>query len=316
MNLLKTMRRLGLVLSLLLPLPALAAPQGWTVLLEPAQLSNILAATASVRILHVSGDYDAGHIPGAVAASYAAFRGPQSNPGALPPLTALTAEVQRLGISVQTPVVIVHAGSNAADFGAAARVYWTLKSLGVKDLALLNGGFAAWQSASLPVSSEATTVAQSTFVPEWHDQWQVTTSDVEALVIDKKARLIDARQSEFFDGLQASSGRPGTIKGAGNLSFTHFFDGSRVKPQTQVAEIIAAYSQPQAPVTVSFCNTGHLAAINWFILSELQGVPNTRLYAESMTEWSMADRPMDNQPNRLRHYWHMTTTWFSSLLDS
>ena len=126
MNLLKAMRQLGLALTMLLPLSALAAPQGWTVLLEPEQLADILATTESVRILHVTGDYDAGHIPGAIAAPYAQFRGPQSNPGALPPLTALTAEVQRLGISAQTPVVVVHAGSNAGDFGAAARVYWTL----------------------------------------------------------------------------------------------------------------------------------------------------------------------------------------------
>jgi thiosulfate/3-mercaptopyruvate sulfurtransferase len=69
-------------------------------------------------------------------------------------------------------------------------------------------------------------------------------------------------------------------------------------------------------MTVSFCNTGHQAAVNWFIMSELQNVPNTRLYAESMTEWSLADRPMDNQPNRLKHYWQMTTDWVGTLFGA
>lgn len=300
----------------LLSTVALAAPQGWSKLLEPAQLSAILQSTPQVRVLHVTGDYAAGHIPGAVAAPYPQFRGPQENPGQLRDVSELTATVQKLGIEANTPVVVVHQGSNASDFGAAARVYWTLKSLGVQDLAILNGGFAAWTAANLPGSTEVTTVAPSRFAPQWSNDWRVTTEEVEALVADGSARLIDARPQSFFEGLQASTGRPGTIRGAGNLNFETFFEGNSVKPVGQVSAILASYPQQSAPMTVSFCNTGHQAAVNWFILSELQNVPNTRLYAESMTEWSMADRPMDNQPSRLKHYWEMTTGWVGSLFGA
>ncbi|MDP1930741.1 MAG: rhodanese-like domain-containing protein [Gammaproteobacteria bacterium] len=299
-----------------LPLSGFAAPQGWSPLLEPAQLKSILDSNPEVRVIHVTGDYAAGHIPGAVAAPYPQFRGPQENPGAVLDISALTPVVQRLGITATTPVAIVHQGSNPSDFGAAARVYWTLKSLGVQDLTLLNGGFNAWNAANLPVSTETASVAASTFTPEWNNDWRVTTAEVEALVADGSARLIDARPPTFFEGLQASTGRPGTIKGAGNLNFENWFEGSRVKPQPQVSSILASYEQGAAPITVSFCNTGHQAAVNWFVMSELQGVPNTRLYAESMTEWSMEDRPMDNQPSRIKHYWEMTTDWFSGLLGS
>jgi len=310
------LRAIGLLLICALPLPVIAAPQGWTALLEPAQLANILAASPNVRVIQVTGDYAAGHIPGTVNVPYARFRGPSENPGAVPALEDLTAVVRSIGIDGQTPVAVVHSGANAADFGAAARVYWTLKSLGVKDLALLNGGFASWASANLPVSTDAVAVAASDFSPQWSDQWRIKTAEIEVLVGDGSARLIDARPEDFFEGIQASSGRPGTIKGAGNLTFTNFFEGSRVKPQTQVSQILASYAQPSAPITVSFCNTGHQAAVNWFIMSELQGVPNTRLYAESMTEWTMADRPLDNEPNRIKHYWRMTTDWFSKLVGA
>ncbi len=316
MNLVTRWWAIGLLLIVALPGPAFAAPQGWTVMLEPAQLANILAASPNVRVIQVTGDYSAGHIPGAIDVPYAQFRGPGSNPGAIPELEGLTTLVRSIGINAQTPVAIVHAGDNAADFGAAARVYWTLKSLGVKDLTLLNGGFAGWTSANLPVSTQATMVSASDFSPQWSDQWRVSTSEIEVLVADKSARLIDARTADFFEGIQASSGRPGTIKGAGNITFSDFFEGSRVKPQTQISQILESHSQPSAPLTVSFCNTGHLAAINWFVMSELQGVPNTRLYAESMTEWSMASRPMDNEPNRIKHYWRMTTDWFSGLIGA
>lgn len=316
MSVLTRVYLLVLVTLLSLPFSAAAAPQGWTVLLEPAQLANILAATPDVRILHVTGSYEDGHIPGAISAPYAQFRGPSENPGAVVSIDALTTIVQSLGLNADTPVVIVHAGSNAADFGAAARTYWTLKSLGVKDLALLNGGFAGWAAANLPVSTQGNRVAASGFQPQWSEQWRVRTSEIEQLLGEKSTRLVDARTPDFYEGREASTGRPGTIKNASNLSFTSLFEGSRVKPPAQVTEILAAQTQSNAAVTVSFCNTGHLAAINWFVMSELQKIPNTKLYAESMTEWGMANRPMDNEPNRLKHYWHMTTDWFGSLLGA
>ena len=166
------------------------------------------------------------------------------------------------------------------------------------------------------MSTQANKVAASTFTPQWNDQWRVKTHEIEQLIEDKRIRLVDARTLDFYEGLQASTGRPGTIKGASNLSFTSLFEGNRVKPKAQVSEILAAQSQQGSAMTVSFCNTGHLAAINWFVMSELQQIPNAKLYAESMTEWSLTNRPMDNEPNRLKHYWRMTTDWFGSLLGA
>jgi thiosulfate/3-mercaptopyruvate sulfurtransferase len=65
-----------------------------------------------------------------------------------------------LGIEADTPVVVVHAGANQTDMGAAARVYWTLKSLGVQDLALLNGGF-----AGLDLGRSAQSASPASFIP-------------------------------------------------------------------------------------------------------------------------------------------------------
>ena len=52
---------------------------------------------------------------------------------------------------------------------------------------------------------------------------------------------------------------------------------------------------------VSFCNTGHWAAINWFVLSEVAGQSGARMYPGSMVEWSQApgaSAAMDNVPGR------------------
>lgn len=305
-----------LLVSVLFLLPAAgmhAAPSGWAPLLEPAVLAAMMERQEPVRILQVTGDYRAGHIEGAVEAPYERFRGPADNPGQLPAMAQLAALVRELGVSARTPVVVVHQGSNPADMGAATRVYWTLKSLGVQDLAVLNGGFNAWVSQGFVVSTQPVTAEPSRFEPQWNDQWTVTTAQLEEAVARGEATLVDARQPAFYRGEQASSGRPGTIRGASNLSFQDWFeDGRMMQPDSAITRL-EQITSPAAPMTVSFCNTGHLASINWFMMSEVQGLPNVRLYPESITEWSMENRPMDNEPSRIRHYWQMTADWLRGL---
>lgn len=277
---------------------AMAAPQGWQPLLEPAALNGMLEQNTDVRVVRLTGEYDAGHIPGAVSIPYGQFRGPGANPGQLPELDQLTGLLQEAGIAADTPVVLVHAGQSAPDMGAATRVYWTLKSLGVQDLAVLNGGFQAWQSAGLPVSTEVVDVPDSDYRPQWNDRWQATTAELEELVAQGEGgatRIVDARPPAFFQGEQASADRAGTLPRAENLPFTGWFDGNRMKPAGELSAM--AGSSPGQAGAVTFCNTGHLGSINWFVMSELAGVENTRLYAESVTEWAQSDRrPMDNEP--------------------
>jgi thiosulfate/3-mercaptopyruvate sulfurtransferase len=64
---------------------------------------------------------------------------------------------------------------------------------------------------------------------------------------------------------------------------------------------------------VSFCNTGHWAAINWFVLSEVLGQSGVQLYPGSMVEWSRAGLPMDHVPGRAEQLWaQLRTLWRST----
>lgn len=309
-----TLARLALsVAAITLPAMAFAAPEGWKPLLEPTELAAILDADDSVRVVHVSGDFAAGHIPGAVFSPYADWRGGETNPGGLRHIMEYEDVVVNLGIDANTPVVVVHSGANQTDMGTAARVYWTLKSMGVEDLALVNGGFAGWTSAGLPVSTTPTEVTASDFQPDWDDTYRVSTTEVAQLVENGDARLIDSRPTGFFEGLDWSIARPGTIKRAENLTYDQFFDGNRmIEPQAALA-LAQSYGLTEAPLTVSFCNTGHWAAINWFALSELAEIDNTRLYAESMAEYAMHGHALDNEPGRVSYMWNSTKKWVADL---
>lgn len=269
-----------------------APPTNWSPLLEARTLSGML--NDNIRIIHVTGDYAQGHIPGAVHTPYATFRGPQDNPGQLPPLTELTRVVQSAGLTAETPVVVVHQGSSAPDMGAATRVYWTLKSLGVKDVAVLNGGFAGWVNEGLPVSTDAPDIVRSNFEPQWANTWQAHADEILQSLETAELQLIDSRPSAFYLGLQTTASRAGTIPGAENLSFEQFFEGPQMLAQPQLAAIVSAAKLADKP-TVTFCNTGQLGSIGWFVLSEIAGIDNVRLYAESITDWADRGFPMDNE---------------------
>jgi thiosulfate/3-mercaptopyruvate sulfurtransferase len=309
---------------LLMPGMVLAQPAGWSVLMEPADLSALLDSTPEVRVIHVTGNFAEGHIPGAAEAPYAQFRGPANNAGSLPSLEHLTALVQQLGINADTPVVVVHQGNSASDMGAATRVYWTLKSLGVQQLAVLNGGFIAWREQQLPVSTTASPIAPSDYQPEWNDTWQISASALESALESANEynqqnptmRLLDSRPNSFFTGQQSVAVRPGTIRGANNLSYETWFDNNRLKPLSELDILFASNLIDSYSSTITFCNTGHWASINWFVISELAGVANTQLYAESVVDWAQANRPMDNQPGRIAFYWSLTRDWIHSLAGS
>lgn len=294
--------------------PAMAAPPGWQPLLEPVGLAAILEAAPGVRVIQVSGPTGRDHVPGTIHSAYADWRGPAENPGQLPATPALQALVQSLGIEADTPVVVVHEGTSPTDMGSATRVYWTLKSLGVTDVAVLNGGLTGWRAAGLPVEAVETAAPPSTFAPDLSDRWRITTAEI-AAVIDEggAAQLIDARPSGFFEGLLWTVARPGTVRGASSLPFETWFDGNRMITPDAATAIVVENDLGATPLTVSFCNTGHWASINWFVMSELAGIDDVRLYAESMAEWSAAGGALDNAPTRVAIYWRMTRDWLAAV---
>ncbi|MBV6271521.1 sulfurtransferase [Alcaligenaceae bacterium CGII-47] len=273
-------------------------------LLTPAQLDSI-RQDAMVRVIDIrpADAYASGHIPGAVSAPYGQWRGPSDNPGELPSVDKLTALVQGLGLDSGTHAVVVSSGADATDFGGSARVYWTLKYVGLHNLSILNGGLKAWADAGLAQDQTVPTVVASSYVAQPDASLIATKDQVAAQVDNPDTRLIDARPLAFYLGqTKAPTAQvPGTIKNAVNLENGKWFKpGTSIFVSTEDARKIAADALPEAAAqTISFCNTGHWAATDWFALSEIVGQKNVRLYPASLAEWSQdASLPMSNVPGR------------------
>lgn len=308
---------------------ALAAPAHAKPLLSPAELAQQLADPAigpTLRLLDIragreangKSPFDNGHIKGAQSAPYPQWRGPKDNPGKLLPAAQLTQLAQQAGIERDTPVVVIFAGADATDFGAAARVAWTLRAGGVQKVSILNGGMAAWTAARLPVTTGVDDALPTPFELVFDPKLLATRAEVEAVVAQRAAgvaggggsgtaRLLDARPPAYFlgDEKHAAARTPGTIAGSRNLDNSVWFkpDSAEMVSVDEARAIARAQGIDTAAPTVSFCNTGHWAATNWFVLHEVLGQTEVKLYPDSLVEWSNAGLAMDHVPGRLKQFW-------------
>lgn len=235
--------------------------------------------------------FHAGHVPGAAHTDYVedgwrAVEGMVS--GLLPDPDALAQLFGRLGIVPESHVVVVPAGAGAGDFSAAARIYWTLKTMGHARLSILDGGFRAWIEAGRPTEAGPARMKPAGRYPVRPDAAsRADLSGVEAAVAEGSAGLIDSRAAPYFEGRAQSPAalRPGRLPGAVLLDHTRAYDPAtqRLRPRDELERLFAEV--PPGP-SISYCNTGHQAAAGWFVVSEILGRPGARLYDGSMSEWT------------------------------
>jgi thiosulfate/3-mercaptopyruvate sulfurtransferase len=235
--------------------------------------------------------YARGHVPGALHSDYdkAGWRVTRNGlPFMLPSVAQLEKLIGELGIDEDSQVVVIPAGVSATDFGAAARVYWTLKLTGVRNLSILDGGYAAWVAAKYPVETGTNTPSPTIFTATIDNSIVAEASDVARISASGQGALVDARPPLYFDGkIKADAAAAyGHIPGAISIDSANFYDDrtNRLKTPAEVAAI-ASKIPAQGPV-VNYCNTGHWSATNWFVLSELLGRKDVKEYYGSMVDWA------------------------------
>jgi len=275
-----------------------------TTLIDPATL----AAMAPNQVLIVDCNFDladpakgerefrSGHIPGAVYANLdhdlsdlsRQHEGLGRHP--LPLASAFSAVLSRWGWRSGTPVVSYDAGSGAL---AAARLWWLLRLAGVRDVAVLDGGFAAWKKAGLPVEEGEPAARAATDVALHYDETQVLTDH--ATLHDGSRQLLDARAAPRYRGdVEPLDRVGGHVPGALNRPFSdNLADDGRFKPASQLrAEFSAVLGATKPADVVHMCGSGVTACHNQLAM-EHAGLHGSRLYAPSWSGWvSDPSRPV------------------------
>ena len=247
--------------------------------------------------------FEAGHIPGAIYSNYLedGWRTKVDGVvGKIPPLKDLERLVGSLGISNDNHIIIVPGGINSSDFGSAARVYWTFKTLGHNEVSILDGGYTAWKN-KFPEKKELgfNSPKEKFFKSNFQSKFLATSEEILEKLDLVSVSFVDARSEEQYLGKKkhGKALSSGTIPGAINLKQYDLIieNTSFVKDVNILTELAFNAGVDFDKENIVFCNTGHWASTDWFILSEILGIPNVKNYDGSMVEWtSDTSRPLIN----------------------
>lgn len=233
--------------------------------------------------------YTAAHIPGAVyanldedlSAPMAANRAGGRHP--LPTPEAFARTLSAWGIGNDTQIVAYDDGPGAM----AARFWWMLRWLGHDAVAVLNGGWAAWQGENRPAESEIPAVSPARFVPHTRPEMVVNVEKVYQYTASGGALVIDARAADRFRGENETIDPVGGhIPGASNYFYGQNLADGRFLPADELAQRYQALilQRPAAEV-VFYCGSGVTACHN-LLAMEHAGLGMARLYPGSWSDWS------------------------------
>lgn len=233
-------------------------------------------------------DYRAGHIPGSINIFYNAWaitEGPLKNQ--VPPADDLADIIDSAGITSGSRVVVVGNANIPANQSSITRVAWTLKYAGVVNIAILDGEYEKWLAQKKTVSTEPARPKPSTFKVR-ADKTLVATKDDVMQAIGKET-IVDTRDHDFYEGKKKLDfvARAGRIKGAVDLPSTAAYNGDGTfKSRKELAALAAKATggDPSKKIIV-YCDTGKMATVWAYILTESLGYKNVRLYDGSSEEW-------------------------------
>jgi thiosulfate/3-mercaptopyruvate sulfurtransferase len=198
---------------------------------------------------------------------------------------ALQGKLQTLGVSDDSRV-IVYFGSDWVT--PATRVYFSIDAAGLgEQVSILDGGMPAWKAAAGAVTDEITAPhAPGKITVKARPDLVLGLDEVRAGLDAKSIDLIDARNTEFFDGRSAgSTPRAGHIPGARSIPFASFAtEDLQMKPVAEVAALFKAAGVEPGDTVVSYCHIGQQATMVYFAAKRL-GL-NAKVYDGSWDEWS------------------------------
>ncbi len=228
------------------------------------------------------------HIPGAVFADLDKDMAAPVQQGSgrhpLPDPAQFATRLGELGISRKTRVVAYDQASGAL----AARFWWMLRWLGHDNVSLLDGGMGRWQELALPVESGPVELEATLFHAEPNMALVLTTEDIVAAGENiEDLRLVDARDTERFDGLKEPIDPvAGHIPGTLNVPYSESLNENATWKSVEDLRALWEKTLGQNPGSAwsVMCGSG-VTACHLVASGLLAGLPEPRVYIGSWSEW-------------------------------
>ena len=229
-------------------------------------------------------DYAAEHISGAVFLDLATFADPDSAlPSMVPSAEFATRRLGQSGIDQDTRVVVY----DDSPLHSAARAWWLLRLFGVREVAILDGGFAKWRAEDRPVARGIDTPEPGSFeaTPDFSP-----VRDMAAMTANLEGgaeQVADARSPARFAGSEPEhrpNSEAGHIPGSRNVHYAALFnpDGTWKRGDALARAFTDQGIDLDRPM-VATCGSGITAAVLVFG-ARLLG-HDAALYDGSWAEW-------------------------------
>lgn len=231
--------------------------------------------------------YHDGHIPGALYAHLERdLSGPitaHSGRHPLPDPDRLAVTFASWGIGADTQVVCYDAQASVY----AARLWWLLRWLGHQAVAVLDGGWEAWEEQQRPIDKQTPRIAPAEFRGQPRPAMFTDSEELLGLLGKPDYRLIDARSPERFSGeKEPIDDRAGHIPGAINLPYQINLDsGDCYLPPEALKKMYRRVLDDTEPEhCILMCGSG-VTACHSLLAMEMAGLHGARLYVGSWSEW-------------------------------
>ena len=246
-------------------------------------LANELKTNKNLVIVDVNAPevYAKKHVQGAINLFFKELYQPNAVEGKLRPAPELAEILGKKGISNTAKIVVYENESNKHN----NRVWWILKSLGAADVWSLHVDAKEFAAAQLVMNSTPATAKPTTFALADSKYKSLTMDEVKNL--PQGTLLLDGREKEEFNGVDAAKKSKGHIPGAVWMNYREVLTPTGAFKTKE--EIIAAASKfgatPEKPIVV-YCNSGVKASTLLVGLKEIAGFQNVQYYGGSYADWS------------------------------
>jgi thiosulfate/3-mercaptopyruvate sulfurtransferase len=264
-------------------------------LITPNQLEELVNTGADILICDCRYDlvdpnagreaYNTGHILGAIyvdlGRDLSAAKTGSNGRHPLPSPQAWAETKQRLGIDPKTTVIAYDNHGSVY----ASRLWWMLKASGHAHVQVLDGGLSAWNGSIGTIPPVVTPLKSAIEPQDW--MGSVTVNEMEQWLTDSKGQcVVDARAEDRFRGENETLDPiGGHIPGALNRFFKHNLSAGQLKsPDALRAEFTALLGNAAGSDVIHQCGSGVSACHN-LLAMELAGLPGSRLYVGSWSEW-------------------------------
>ena len=251
----------------------------------------------NVKIIDVrkKEDYDLGHIPGAVRLTpNEVFQWEDSNgvKGMLPSSDHIAIALSSVGINEDDTVIFYDGNSNLW----ASRGLWALEVYGHEDSRLLDGSWNYWSENSFPTTTESESVEKSDYKFSGNVNSSLIAGFEEILeAVDDPSKIVcDTRSPDEYIGKDVRADRGGHIPGSENVNWVNAVDESgRFLSAQNLQTIYESKGIKTDKAVYTLCQTAVRATHTWFVLQELLGYDNVKVYDGSWIEWGNSDLPIE-----------------------